>query len=260
MNYQRIYNNIIELSKSRKLTEYKEKHHIIPKCMNGTNNKSNIAILTAREHFICHMLLCEIYPDNNKLNFALWCMTNYHNDINQNRYKVTARVYDRLKTDIAKIKSSFFSGENNPMYGKNVYNIWINKYGKQIADEKLISSNNKKSIQSTGENNPIYGTTRPKNTRDKISKSCKGREVWNNGISMNDETKKKISISKTGKPMKDETKKKISNSKKGKPAHNKGKPSPMKGKPRSEETKKRMSKSLKGKIPWNKGKKIKGVL
>jgi hypothetical protein len=36
---------------------YREKHHIIPKCIGGTNDKSNIVTLSAREHFICHMLL-----------------------------------------------------------------------------------------------------------------------------------------------------------------------------------------------------------
>ena len=76
MNYKKIYDQLIMRSKTRKLTEYKERHHIVPKCMNGTNDKENIAELTAREHFIAHKLLCEIYPENNKLRYALWAMIN----------------------------------------------------------------------------------------------------------------------------------------------------------------------------------------
>ena len=60
MNYQRIYNQIIERAKTRQLNCYKEKHHIIPRCIGG-KDINNIVELTAKEHFLCHRLLCEIY-------------------------------------------------------------------------------------------------------------------------------------------------------------------------------------------------------
>jgi len=56
MNYQKIYDQIIERAKNRKLEGYKEKHHIIPKCLGGPDNKENLVELTAREHFLCHLL------------------------------------------------------------------------------------------------------------------------------------------------------------------------------------------------------------
>jgi hypothetical protein len=71
MNYQKIYDQIIKQAKTRKLDGYKEKHHIIPKCIGGLDTKENLVELTAREHFICHRLLCKIYPDNLKLKYAL---------------------------------------------------------------------------------------------------------------------------------------------------------------------------------------------
>ena len=52
MNYQKIYNQIIERAKNRQLEGYKEKHHIIPRCLNGNNDKENLVKLTAREHFL----------------------------------------------------------------------------------------------------------------------------------------------------------------------------------------------------------------
>jgi len=39
---------------------YTEQHHILPKCLGGTNNKSNLVRLTAREHFVCHLLLVKM--------------------------------------------------------------------------------------------------------------------------------------------------------------------------------------------------------
>jgi hypothetical protein len=54
-----------------------------------------------------------------------------------------------------------FSGEGNPMYGRKVYDIWLEKYGKEIADEKLVELKRKLSIKSSGKNNPMYGRSSP---------------------------------------------------------------------------------------------------
>jgi len=49
--YNTWYYNIINKSKNRLLTGYKEKHHILPRCLGGKDNKDNLVELTAREHF-----------------------------------------------------------------------------------------------------------------------------------------------------------------------------------------------------------------
>jgi hypothetical protein len=99
MNYQKIYNQIIERAQTRQLKGYKEKHHIIPKCMGGGNDRSNLVELTAREHFLCHKLLCEIYPTNPKLWYALFLMTiGKQRPQNANLYKIGSREYERIKT------------------------------------------------------------------------------------------------------------------------------------------------------------------
>jgi hypothetical protein len=58
--YTHTYYKIIERSKSRIIPYYTEKHHIIPKSLGGSNKKDNLALLTAREHFICHLLLTKM--------------------------------------------------------------------------------------------------------------------------------------------------------------------------------------------------------
>jgi len=99
MNYKKIYNEIIERGKNRKLNGYKENHHIIPKCVGGRNHKENIVELTAKEHFICHKLLTEIYPKENKLHYAVRMMANMKNMYGRT-YKVGAKEYQRLKENI----------------------------------------------------------------------------------------------------------------------------------------------------------------
>jgi hypothetical protein len=57
--YTRCYYSIIEKAKSRINEGYTEKHHIIPKsiCIDSEKKSSNIVRLTAREHYIVHLLL-----------------------------------------------------------------------------------------------------------------------------------------------------------------------------------------------------------
>jgi hypothetical protein len=98
MNYQKIYNQIIENAKNKKVVGYFEKHHIIPKCLGGNNDNENLVKLTAREHFLCHLLLCEIYPENHDLKYAAFLMSINKNKKN-NRYKINSRLYERLKIE-----------------------------------------------------------------------------------------------------------------------------------------------------------------
>lgn len=71
--YTRIYYEIINRAKSRELTDciYTERHHIIPQSFfksrsktgwltGDYNAKTNLAKLTAREHYICHRLLTKM--------------------------------------------------------------------------------------------------------------------------------------------------------------------------------------------------------
>lgn len=63
MNYLKIYEDLIESRKMQpKLeNEYYERHHILPRCMGGTNENTNLVYLTAEDHFIAHLLLAKAY-------------------------------------------------------------------------------------------------------------------------------------------------------------------------------------------------------
>lgn len=104
MNYQKIYNNLIQRGINRILEEsvYSEKHHIIPRCMNGNNDKSNIVKLTAKEHYLAHLLLYKIYPNNDKLAFAFFTMCSIKKD-GKRDYKVSSRMFAEIKESCGKI-------------------------------------------------------------------------------------------------------------------------------------------------------------
>lgn len=97
MNYQRIYNQIIDRAKTRQIEGYVEKHHIVPKCLGGNDEKENIVQLTAREHFLCHRLLVEIYPNSEKLWYALFLMSIGKQKEKTKHYVISSRTYEKIK-------------------------------------------------------------------------------------------------------------------------------------------------------------------
>jgi len=78
--------------------------------------------------------------------------------------KIQAKLdYSYAKTPEYKAKmSSITSGVNNPMYGKNVYDIWLDKHGREEAEARLSRLSLKRSENVTGDKNPMFGKPAPK--------------------------------------------------------------------------------------------------
>lgn len=60
MNYQKIYDSLVQKNHTFLDGEYFEIHHKVPRCMGGTDDASNLVNLSAREHYIAHLLLVKI--------------------------------------------------------------------------------------------------------------------------------------------------------------------------------------------------------
>jgi hypothetical protein len=119
MNYQRIYDQIVDRAKSENRTKskdvYYEAHHIIPKCMGGLGSRydydhPNMVLLTGREHFLCHWLLHEIHPNNKGLTTAFIMMCNIKGNT-QRQYTPSSRLveYSRILNS-----NQSKNGKNNP--------------------------------------------------------------------------------------------------------------------------------------------------
>ncbi len=61
------------------------------------------------------------------------------------------------------------SGENNPMYDRKIYDIWVEKYGIEEANKREIIRREKLSIRFSGINNPMYGKESPKKSGNGVS-------------------------------------------------------------------------------------------
>ncbi|MDC8773567.1 HNH endonuclease signature motif containing protein [Roseateles albus] len=58
VNYQAAYDSLMDKARWRiTLTCYSEWHHVLPSSMDGRDHPSNMVLLTAREHYLAHLLL-----------------------------------------------------------------------------------------------------------------------------------------------------------------------------------------------------------
>lgn len=81
--------------------------------MGGSNSEDNIAVLTAREHYIAHWLLYKIHR-NLQMSCALFRMTT---PVGNGRTRYTSHTYDLARQAHYKELSKRFSGKNHPYYG-----------------------------------------------------------------------------------------------------------------------------------------------
>ena len=179
--YTKWYNSIIENAKSREISGYTEQHHILPRSFGGSNDPSNLVLLTAREHFVCHLLLTKMVIGKNqhKAIHAAWGMCNLKSK-DQHRHLVSSRTYESLRIKHATILSEKYTGVKNPNKGRSGEQ---NKfYGKTHSDEtkekirqarlgRVDSIEVKLKKSQSAKNRPPVTEI----TREKISKANKGR-------------------------------------------------------------------------------------
>ena len=160
MDYVKIYNDLIERSyiRKNKEDEYYETHHIIPKCIGGSNDKHNLCRLTPEEHFLAHQLLIKIYPDNYKLVLAvsLMCMHNTKRRINNKRYGWVKRKLSKIASQHFKDMWANYSDEEymkhkhsmkwtedrKDLHQKQLKNRYANTEFRKYFSEKMNIVNN----------------------------------------------------------------------------------------------------------------------
>lgn len=190
MNYLSIYCALISKRLQNPLNKkdiYCEKHHIIPKSEGGDNSTDNLVNLTAKEHYIAHLLLARIYNDS-KMWFA--CHRLIHGN-NKNYAKSTSRMYQTIKEQK---KRNALKGAEHPMFGKHHSEDACQKmsashkgrptwnsglHGVQVAwnKGKQHSEATRRKIAST-----LTGRHQSEEVRHKKSETMKSLRWFNNGI------------------------------------------------------------------------------
>jgi hypothetical protein len=212
--YTSYYISIINNAKNRLIDGYYETHHIIPKSLGGSNLKENLVKLTAREHFVCHLLLTKMYEGDakNKMVHAAWAMATLENN-SQQRYKITSKIYESLRIKYANLKSETLKGKPGRKHSeetkKKLSLALIGKKRKPMSEE----SKRKLSESMKGKN---VGKKRTEEQRIKQSLTQTGLKRG----PCTEETKEKLRLANIGKkrgPMNEKTKIRLSLIHKGKP-------------------------------------------
>lgn len=164
MNYQRHYNTLIERARYREAVGYVERHHVVPRCMGGGDEKSNIVALTPEEHFVAHQLLVRIHPETKGLAIAVWRMTFGKNHESSKRYGWLRRKHSEA-------------------IGEVIGKYWRNRKRNDFSELHRQRISSAQIGKKRGEHSPEH--------KSKLSEAHKGKKLT-------EEHREKLAIAKLG--------------------------------------------------------------
>jgi hypothetical protein len=187
--YTSIYYQIIENARNKSILtdDYKERHHVVPKSLGGSNDPSNLVELTAREHFICHRLLVKMTTGDNKRKMA-WAVRRMLTGINNyhKRHLPNSKKYEHIRIHTNREIQGWFHSEETKKHLSSVLK------GRKFSKETI----EKMSLARKGKKQPDHVAHRLRTA--------------NLGKSMSTESKRKLSKSLTGRIISEEARKNMS--------------------------------------------------
>lgn len=170
---------------------YYEAHHILPKSIypeykNFVNYPWNKVLLTAKEHFICHLLLTKMCKDqrhDGSMKQAFYMMSSYQHKIK------TSRLYSNMRKILSDNLSAKLKGvpKSNEQMQKMVETKRRNGTLKHTEEAKARMSAAQKGKIITPEDRlkksiALTGLKKSKTHCENLSKGLKGRVPWNKGL------------------------------------------------------------------------------
>lgn len=211
MNYQLHYDSLVSraIAEARKrgTIDY-ESHHILPKCMGGSNLFANLVLLTPEEHYVAHQLLVKIYPGNKSLIYAARMMCVGSNRSNKLYGWLKRKAIQAIKEDTdrgSRISKTLTGRIVPPEVGRKISESNMGRVVSDSTRQKLSAagqgrphstehrkalSRSHKNIPHTAEQHKKVIESKRKNgtlnhsqeTKDKMSKTLSMLKWYNNGI------------------------------------------------------------------------------
>lgn len=175
MDYAGHYSKLIERARNRSLDVYTEVHHVVPRCIGGTDEPANLVRLTPEEHYVAHQLLVKMHPGNRNLVLAICAMRMDGRTGGRSRNKQFGWLRRRMAAAIRELKTGV---PRPPHIGEAVANR--NRSTKQSKETRA-----KRSASLSG---------KPKSPEHvaKVAAALKGRPGTRLGAVHSAETKEKI--------------------------------------------------------------------
>lgn len=242
MDYSRHYDVLIERARTRKLTGYSERHHIQPRCLGGSDAKSNIVRLMPEEHYVAHQLLVKMHPRHMGLLGAL-CLMSGNTGHRRNK------LYGWLRRRFALVISETQRGKiRGPLSEATRTKIGASQKG------KFVSAETRANQSKAHKGKPLSAAQIAANARRRGIVTDAQLEALARGRANADYTKRGVAISeaKKGKPQSEAHKAALAAARKPRIYSDEERArmsAAAKGKPKSEETRRRMSEAAKRRDP-----------
>lgn len=152
------YEKFIKSRSTKTGVVYVERHHILPRSIfpEFEFEESNIIKLTAKEHYIAHLLLYKALPKSYPMLRAFWGMCNgWCRSEGQNRFKPSynSKTYSVLKAKVS-VELSLRVSQTNPYTSEKVKETIINKHGGLgNGSESIFAKQKQTMIESYGVDN-----------------------------------------------------------------------------------------------------------
>lgn len=177
MRYDKHYDALITKAQNRdKPLGYVERHHVVPRSMGGKDTSDNLVWLTAREHFVAHVLLAKMHGGSQWFAVMMFAAGE--------KRTINSRLYEAAKKHHAVWMAENYSGRKLP-----------EKHRAAISKAMKGNTNTKGSLLSAAH-------------RAAISKSLHGN-TNNAGRKASAETRAKMAAARRGRSHSEETKARI---------------------------------------------------
>lgn len=172
MNYRQHHDLLVDRARHRVINAYTERHHVIPRCLGGSNDALNIVLLTPEEHFMAHKFLVKLHPDHLGLLTALMLMSRNPDGGPRQNNKLFGWIRRKLSKRRTGMKSTdaMKAAVSKAQKGRRRSQEWIERMialnrGKKRSPEVV------QRIKAA-----VIGPCRTPEFREKISRIHKGRK------------------------------------------------------------------------------------
>jgi hypothetical protein len=177
MMYDKHYAALIAKAQSRPKPEgYMERHHVVPRSMGGSDAPDNLVWLTAREHFVAHVLLAKMHGGSQWYAVMMFAAGE--------KRTVNSRLYEAAKKHHAAWMAENYSGRKLPETRRTAISMGLKG------------------------NTNTKGSTLSEEHRAAIAKSMRGN-TNNAGRKASAETRAKMAAARRGRGRSEETKARI---------------------------------------------------
>ena len=170
------YEKFIGCLKGQSVDGYYELHHIVPRSLGGSDDKSNLVALTARQHYVAHWMLARAVGGSASRAFFMMSNFGKYGTVNSTTYEKARKEYSK------QVSRQMQEKPNVPEF--------TDEHREKLRQAKLGTKLSEDTKRKVG--NAQIGRKLSEETRRKISATKKGIATRGTGWKHSEETKMKM--------------------------------------------------------------------